>query len=76
MRRDAILLVVGLAVAFLPSPALLISPMGLLVPAGLFTMLWRRYGAGVPSWAMWVWFLGALWVGFIGIFGGWFVSQM
>lgn len=76
MRRDAILLAIGLAVAFLPVPPLLVSPVGLLVPAGVLTLLLRRHSHGVPNWAMGLWFLGALWVGFVTLFGGWFVSQM
>lgn len=47
------------------------------MPAGVLTLLGRLNPAiGVPSWAMYVWFAGALWVGFISVFGGWFVSQM
>lgn len=78
VKRDAVILVVGLAVAFASNPPLLLTPIGLaLVPAGVLVFLGLRSPVlGFPRWAMWVWLVGALWVGFINIFGGWFVSQM
>lgn len=71
-------LLVGLVLAFAFNPSLLLTPIGwTLVAAGVLVFLARRSPAiGMPAWAIWVWFAGAAWVGFISFFGGWFVSQM